>query len=303
MYSIQYLNVDRLIKVDAGESILNASLKANIDHTHVCGGNARCSSCRVLIEKGLENCLPRNEKELTVAAKLGLTPELRLACQTTLSGDITLSKPIQDAIDIEIASLTIAERSENKIGEEMELAILFVDIEGYTTFTESVPAYDLVHSINRYYYLMGKIIRKQNGQIIDYYGDGLFAVFGLTKPETMEHDSITAGMLMQQEVQSFNDYLQKFLNHRFKIRVGIHRGKSVIGNIGFRSMRKLAVIGDAVNVASHIDGINKELKTYFLVSESVYEKVSNDFSFGKMYEVEIKGKKHKYRVYEVNIPL
>lgn len=300
-HAIHYLTQNRLIEANPGETILSASLRANINHTHVCGGNAQCSSCRVLIEKGIEKCAPRNQKESLVARKLGFDKELRLACQTTLSGDITLSKPELDAVDIEIASMTIAERAENRIGEEKELTILFADIESYTSFTESVPAFDLVHVINRYYYLMGKIIVENNGQIIDYYGDGLLAVFGLDKPKSMEFDAVSAGMLMMQEVESFNDYLHQFLNHRFKIRVGIHKGKTIVGNIGFKDMRKLAVIGDAVNVASRIDNINRELKTNFLVSKSTFEKVATDFPFGRMHEVEIKGKKGKHQLYELGL--
>ncbi len=298
---INYLNEHLLVTVDPSETILSASLKEHINHTHVCGGNAMCSSCRVIIEKGLENCVPRNEKEIIVAKKLGFSPELRLACQTTLLGDVTLTKPVLDAIDIEIASLIISESGGNRIGEEKELTILFADIEGYTSFTESVPAYDLVHILNRYYYLFGKIIKKKNGQIIDYYGDGLLAVFGLNSKKKMEFDCVSAGILMMQELESFNDYLHKFLNHRFKIRVGIHTGKVIVGNIGFKGMRKLAVIGDAVNFASRIDDINKELNTSFLVSKNTYEKVAHEFSFGNMYEVEIKGKKGRHQLYELEL--
>ena len=95
----------------------------------------------------------------------------------------------------------------NKIGVEKRLTILFADIEGYTPFTESVQAFDLVYVLNRYYYLMGKIIKKHHGKIIDYYGDGLLAVFGFDKQETMEIDSVSAGIEMMNEMKSFNIYL------------------------------------------------------------------------------------------------
>ncbi|MDN5213354.1 adenylate/guanylate cyclase domain-containing protein [Fulvivirgaceae bacterium BMA12] len=298
-YVINYLNEERRITVSPEETILEASLKADIRHPHVCGSNARCSSCRVVVERGIENCSERSEEAGRVATKLGFGPELRLACQTTVKGDIAIRKPKMDATDIEIASLTIAESGENKIGEEKQLTIAFVDIEGYTAFTESVQAYDLVHVLNRYYYVMGKVIRKYNGQIIDYYGDGLLAVFGFKDPEQMAHDGVAAGKAMMKEVESFNDYLHGFLKHKFKIRVGIHTGKVIVGNIGFKGMRKLAVIGDAVNFASRIDHANKELNTRFLVSAATYEKVGGDFSFVKEHEVEVKGKKGVHKLYEL----
>lgn len=299
-FIINYLNEDKQITVSPDETILDASLKANIPHPHVCGGNARCSSCRVVVEKGIENCSQRSEEANQAATKLGFGPELRLACQTTVQGDIAISKPEMDKTDIEIASLIIAESGENKIGEEKNLTILFADIEGYTSFTESVEAYDLVHVLNRYYYIMGKIIKKHNGQIIDYYGDGLLAVFGFKNQEKMAFDGVTAGVEMMSEMKSFNDYLDKFLKHKFRIRIGIHTGKVIVGNIGFKGMRKLAVIGDAVNFASRIDNINKELGTNFLVSESTYKQVADDFSFLAPRDIEVKGKKGKHQVYELN---
>lgn len=298
--TIKCLNEKRLIDVQPNQTILEAALNSDINHPHICGGHALCSSCRVRIAKGIENCMSRNEKEKYVATKLGFTPELRLACQTTIKGDISITKPELDKIDIEIASLTLLERGENKIGDEQNLSIIFADIENYTSFTESVQPYDLVNAINRYYYMMGNVIQKYSGKVIDYYGDGLLAVFGIDRNENMEFDCVTAGIAMMKEVEVFNDYLYKYLKHRFKIRIGIHTGKVIIGNIGFKGSRKLAVIGDAVNFASRIDDINKELNTNFLISHTTYKKVVNEFTIRQEYEVEVEGKTGKHLVYELN---
>ncbi|MFH1487375.1 MAG: 2Fe-2S iron-sulfur cluster-binding protein [Pseudomonadota bacterium] len=74
------------IEASPGSTILEATLKADINHVHICGGNARCSTCRVYVMDGLENCLPRNEKEKLVAEKLGFPQDIRLACQTSITG-------------------------------------------------------------------------------------------------------------------------------------------------------------------------------------------------------------------------
>lgn len=298
-YTIEYINHGQKVEGMAGASILATSIKSKIEHTMVCGGNARCSSCRVFIRRGLEVCSPRNEHEELVAKRLGFPDEVRLACQTIPSGNISIYKPPIDDTEIAIASLTIAERTDHKIGEERTLSVLFADIEGYTTFTEAVEAYDLVFVLNRYYYIMGKIIKKHDGRIIDYYGDGLLAAFGFEDPDKMEHNAIKVGELMFEELKSFNKWLYRYLRHKFKIRIGISTGKVIVGNIGFKTMRKLAVIGNAVNFASRIDSANKDLGTHFLVSKETYEKVKDDFEFGDSHLVEVKGKSGTHELYEL----
>ncbi|MBI3014481.1 MAG: (2Fe-2S)-binding protein [Candidatus Tectomicrobia bacterium] len=72
---------EKKVETDVRTSILETSLRAGIAHTHVCGGNARCSTCRVFILQGLENCAPRNEKEKTLADRRHFDPYIRLACQ------------------------------------------------------------------------------------------------------------------------------------------------------------------------------------------------------------------------------
>ena len=82
MAHISYLPDDQDVDIRPTETILQASLRAGIPHTHVCGGEARCSTCRVLIVEGLEHCGPRNAREQALATRLGFDAAIRLACQT-----------------------------------------------------------------------------------------------------------------------------------------------------------------------------------------------------------------------------
>lgn len=97
-------------KVDPGTSILGASLDAGIPHTHLCGGKSRCSTCRVLIIEGIENCSQRNEREQEIADGLHYPPSLRLACQTTIAGDVSLRRLVVDQEDIALTSQLVVER-------------------------------------------------------------------------------------------------------------------------------------------------------------------------------------------------
>ena len=155
------------------ETILDAALKADINHAHVCGCNGRCSTCRVYVMDGLSNCLPRNENEEKVAAKLGFPDNIRLACQTKIKGDITIKRPVVDELDKEIILKQFNDESGTKLGKEIDLAILFTDIENYTQFAEAFPAYDVVHVLNRYFQTMNEIIVQHKGIISDVAGDGI----------------------------------------------------------------------------------------------------------------------------------
>ena len=86
MALIHFLPDEREIEAIEGETILLAALRAGITHAHLCGGSARCSTCRVIIVEGLENCAPRNAEEQSIADMLRFDPKVRLACQTVSRG-------------------------------------------------------------------------------------------------------------------------------------------------------------------------------------------------------------------------
>jgi len=180
------------------------------------------------------------------------------------------------------------------------MTLLFADIAGYTTFTETSQPYDVVHTLSRYFYLMGKIIRDHKGHIIDYQGDGLFAVF--EEGSTDEHalQAVRAGKQMLEALDDFNEYMHQFLDQqRFKIRIGVHTGLVIVGSIGIDEMRKETVIGDAVNFASRIETANKELGTQFLISQATFETLNGREETKRSFVIEVKGKEGQYTVYEV----
>src|SRR5574341_87284 len=130
MLCIYYLPDEREVETSEAETILQASLRAGIPHAHACGGKARCSTCRVLILEGLEHCNPRNAKEKKLAERLHFGSEIRLACQTRITGEVKLRRPVLDEIDVELTSQIKAGAAPSSVGEEKKIAILFADISG-----------------------------------------------------------------------------------------------------------------------------------------------------------------------------
>src|SRR5437868_12032784 len=104
MPRIAYVIEDKVADAQPGETILQASLRAAIPHAHACGGLARCSTCRVQVVEGLDHCAARNEQEQELAARLHFSQEIRLACQTTVSGDVKLRRLVLDAEDVKLTA-------------------------------------------------------------------------------------------------------------------------------------------------------------------------------------------------------
>lgn len=302
MFEIFSQTDNKRIFASPDSTILEASLKAKINHVHVCGGNARCSTCRVYIVDGLSNCLPRNEKEKQVAEKLRFPQNIRLACQTKISGNIAIRRPVVDDLDREIILKQFGDGSGTKLGQEKDLAILFTDIENYTQFAEAFPAYDVVHVLNRYYQTMNEIIVHHKGIISDVAGDGILALFGVMEDsKNPVLDAINATHGMNTALVQFNEYLNQMYDRSFRIRAGINFGKVIVGNFDTGMMSKISAIGDEVNLASRIETANKNFGTQLLISQSAFEEVQGLVKSHKMYRSGLKGKSGEYVLYEVEI--
>jgi adenylate cyclase len=284
-----------------GETILAADLRQGIAHVHACGGLARCSTCRVLVLDGLEHLTPRNELEQALASRINLPETVRLACQTTVTeGCVRFRRPVIDELDVQLTRQEL-ERADQQLGEEKRLAILFSDIEDYTVFTESLPAYDVIHVLNRYFELMSEVVRAHRGRISDFIGDGLMVVFGLEDEATAAADAVAAARAMLQAMERLNPYLRNMYGCGFRIRIGVHYGDVVVGHLGGGDLRKLATIGDAVNVAARIEAANKECGTTLLVSQAVVDNLGDALPIRQGFLRPLKGKKGLHRLYEVDL--
>ena len=299
MAQIHYLLDEQNIESGAGETILSASLRAGIPHAQACGGKARCSTCRVLIVEGLEHCLQRNAEEQRLANRLRFGPQIRLACQTCITGDVTVRRLILDAEDLEITPQPASITGPVSIGEEKKLAILFADIRGFTRFAERLPPYDVIHVLNRFFYDMRRAINPHGGCIHHCMGDGLMALFGVEDARESALRAVRAGLDMLDAVARLKPYLQNVYQMSFEIGVGVHFGEVVVGCLGGEETNRLTAIGDAVNLASRIEAATKECSTRFLASESTYLEVQPFVRVGQQFLKSLKGKRGKYRLYEI----
>jgi adenylate cyclase len=282
------------------ETILDAAKNAGIPLVHVCQGNARCSTCRVQVLEGSGHTSPRSGVEQTIADQMGFGDDIRLACQTRITGDIKVRRLVLDEDDIELTSLLINEARPYTAGVEKHVLILFSDIRGFTPMSETMLPYDIVHILNRYFSLMNHVIEKHGGKIDNYLGDGFLALFEVDSTEDDVMSGIKAGLEMLDTVRTrISPYMMDFFGKKFRIGIGLHFGLVVAGSIGSLQNSKQTIIGDAVNFASRIESSNKPLGTEFLVSHEIYSFVKNRVTVGKTDSISIPGKMGTHTLYEI----
>lgn len=300
MASIQFIPDDRKVEIKDGESVLDAALRAQIPLTHVCGGNARCTTCRIMILDDIETCTrPRTDQERLLADQLGFAPMIRLACQTYIRNDTRVRRLVLDDSDVHLTSFPAERDYDLKTGAEKYVAILFADIRNFTEFADKQLPYDVIHMLNRYFHIMREIIERHNGDLNNYMGDGLLALFGLADPTAPAADAVRAAIEMLAAMQDLQPYLQDSYGHELRMGVGIHYGDVVIGSIKSSEGSRNMVIGDAVNVASRIESCNKIAGTSLLVSGMVYDQVKDIVTTGRVSRYPIRGKQEAMQLYEI----
>ena len=299
MTTIVYVGDDRTTPVaDLTMTILDVSIASKIPHFRECGGHGRCTTCRVRIRDGIQHVSPRTPREVEVAAALRWDGFTRLACQTRVSGDVTLERLIKSSADV---SRMQVEEASVAPSEERTLAVLFADIREFTPFVDAHLAYDVVHILNRFFKAVGDAILVNNGVIYQYVGDQIIGLFGVggDQPRKSCLDAMRAGLGMLAALNDLNGELAAEFGTTLEIGIGAHFGPLIVGMMGHPDHRQFTVIGDAMNLASRIEGANKTLGTRFLVSEALFDQVSPAAVDVRQAEAALKGKDGTAKLVEV----
>lgn len=299
MPTILYTPEDIRVDVADRQTLLNAALAGGVPHMHVCGGLARCSTCRVIVIEGHENVDPPNAREQALAARLKLPRGVRIACQATVHGPVRVRRLVLDDEDLQLLSRQAPSAALAPIGEEIPVAVLFADIRGFTPFAETLLPYDVIHLLNRHFEAMGRIIAAHGGFINNTMGDGLMALFGVDGQPSAPLRAVRAALGMLQGVTDLQPYLVLAYGRGFDVGIGIHCGEAVVGPLGAAGDKRVTAIGDTVNLASRIESATKDAGTRLLVSETVWHAVEDQAIQGRTARTCLKGKTGEYTLYEI----
>jgi adenylate cyclase len=267
MVSLSYGN-GRVVRVPKGLSVLEASLRNNVPHASVCGGRARCSTCRIRVIGDCASLPAPSKREAFVLNRVGAgaDPAIRLACQLRPETDLSFFQIFLP----QITAASLRTSSPARIGEERYLVSMFVDMRGSTKLAEKRLPFDTVFIVNRFLGAVSQAVVECGGQPNQFVGDGQLALFGVsTSPQTACRQALRAAAMISANVDELNQFLSHDLREPIRFGIGIHGGEVIIGDIGYRDHMVFTALGDAVNVAARLQDMTKSLACEAVVSEEV----------------------------------
>ncbi|MEA3352539.1 MAG: adenylate/guanylate cyclase domain-containing protein [Campylobacterota bacterium] len=226
--------------------------------------------------------------------------EIRLAQDSLISLKSGLNS-FSKYMPADLVKILIETGQEAKIGGvEKDLAVMFTDIEGFTTISETLTPVQLTTQLSEYFDLMANIITNNEGTIDKYIGDAVMAFWGAPLDiDNPVHKAIGTALELQKDLAILNTKWQKEGKAVLNTRIGIHYGKTLVGNIGSEKRMNYTIIGDSVNIASRLEGINKNYGTNIMVSQEVYEIIKDQYDLKYVDDIELKGKTKKSKIYSI----
>jgi adenylate cyclase len=186
-------------------------------------------------------------------------------------------------------------------GEERIVTVLFSDLEGFTTISETMPPNELVKLLNHYLTEMTEIILAEGGIIDKFEGDAIMAEFGIPIPVPDHAErAVRAALNMQRRMRDLRPIWAQNGLPELRCRIGINTGTMVVGNMGSHQVFDYTVIGDAVNLAARLESANKGYNTELMISEFTHSQLTpHKFKTRFLDEIHVKGKSRSIKVFEV----
>ncbi len=196
-------------------------------------------------------------------------------------------------------------------GERREVTILFSDIRGFTTLSEKLPPEKVVELLNEYFAHMAEIIFKWEGTLDKFMGDAIMVFWGAPLPQNdHEERALQCAIEMIKKLRSLCKKWDEKGKPQLKIGIGINTGEVLVGNIGAEGKKMdYTVIGDSVNLASRLEGLNKEFNSEIIISEFTFKKLKEKIAAGffgtvdieELGEISVKGKEKPVKIYKVSV--
>jgi len=287
MITLSYGN-GRTIRVPVGLSVLEASLRHHVPHASVCGGRARCSTCRIRVIGDLGALPAPSAREAFVLGRIGAgDPAIRLACQLRPTTDLSFFQLLAP----HALSANAHASNPQRIGQERYLVSMFVDMRGSTKMAEKRLPFDTVFLVNRFLAAVSQAVIDCGGQPNQFVGDGALALFGLAcDPRSACRQALQAATLISVHIDELNQALRHDLPDPIRFGIGVHGGEVIVGDIGYRDHMVFTALGDPVNVAARLQDMTKVLACEVVVSEVVCRTAGVNADALPAQEVAIRGR-------------
>ncbi len=286
------------LRAAPGATLLEVSRSNNIPHASVCGGRARCSTCRTRILEGVNTLPPPGDREKAVLKRINADENVRLACQIRPTRPLAVQPLLPGRQARGAANL---QTDAYHWGVEQPAAIMFVDIRNFTGISENRLSYDVVFMLNRYLDGAAQAITSSGGYVDKFIGDGIMAIFGINDGVRQgARQALEAAAKIQKSLHETNQDLAGHLDAPLKIGIGIHAGQVILGRIGAaggRGQAPITALGDVVNTASRLEAETKKYGATMITSRQVVQVAGIKLEDEETTEIVVRGRKKPLNVY------
>lgn len=293
---------DVKVRTAPGPSLLEVSRMNAIPHAAVCGGRARCSTCRVLILEGGNDLPEPSNAEQVVLNRIGADNGIRLACQIRPQSNLQV-RPLVAAKASEIKKRSLGADAYHW-GVEQQVVIMFVDLRNFTHITETNLSYDVVFLLNRYLDTVSAAIRAEDGHVDKFIGDGIMAIFGMqTSLAEGARQALRASARIGDALSELNEERGPQFKDPLRLGIGLHAGPAILGRIGAAgtsgNQGSITALGDVVNTASRLETENKVHGTALVVSQDVLDAANAELSGSETAEIILRGKTKPLKIHMI----
>ncbi len=289
----------RVLTAPVGRSILEAIRDAGLPHASVCGGRARCTTCRVRISEGLEGLPPPARKEAKALGRIEAPPNVRLACQCRPTRDVAVTPLLPP----NAGPSSARQPPSGAQGRERPIVAMFVDLRDSTRLGEGRLPYDVVFIMNQFFAEMHAALRATGGYYAQFRGDGLLALYGLeSELPAACRAAIQGAAEMQTRIERLNESMGEELKAPMRIGIGIHAGVAIVGTMGPPEAPIYSAIGDMVNTAARFENMTKAFGCVLVASAEVLRQAGIEPGDAPEHQVRVRGKTERLAVYAIADP-
>jgi adenylate cyclase len=290
----------RIMPMLPGATVLE-TLRANgIPHASVCGGRARCTTCRVRVVGGQAQLPPPAGLEAAALARIGAAHGVRLACQIRPVADISVMPLL--AADSRAADGLVRGGME---GSECQVTVVFIDLRDSTTLGEMRMPYDVLFILNQFFNEMTKALVATGGHYSNFTGDGLMALYGLNTPEPAigAAKALHGAREMLRRLDQLNAHLKGDLKEPLRIGIAVHFGEAIVGAMGPPRSQIVTAIGDTVNTTARLESLTKDYDCPLIVSRRAAQAASLNLVGNSLHQALVKGRTESIEFYALkNVP-
>ncbi len=276
----------RRMVIQPGASVLETLRDNGVPHAAVCGGRARCTTCRVLVTQGLEELPAPETLEAKALKRIDASPGTRLACQICPTSDIAV-------VPLLAADATAHDGGARGglEGSERLITVIFVDLRGSTGIGETRMPYDVLFLLNRFFQELTNALDTTNGHYSQFTGDGLMALYGLHgDPAVGAADAIRGAREMLIRLERLNRQMAAELAHPLRIGIGIHFNEAIVGAMGPPKSQIITAIGDTVNTCARLESLTKYYNCPLIISRQAAEAAGLDMKDHTLHETAVQGR-------------